>query len=223
MKGTFRLAALGLTVFFVLLSAHSFKKVFAQINSSYFSWGYNGNNSSWLSYYGGGSVELGQGYGGGSNPIASGTPYIDFHYGNGLDQDYNYRIINGADSELDFNSSSSVTTLSLKPNGIQVNGGIDSSGNGIKHVRTDAGCTTGSSYGATCTVAIIWSGTTFSDTNYTATCTPKNVTQGTQDRSVAFSIPDSGKTTTGMNIVVENMAINRVAQMNGFNCIAIHD
>jgi hypothetical protein len=41
-----------------------------------------------------GSIELG-------NSTSSGTtPFIDFHYGKGTDQDYNVRIINDADGRL---------------------------------------------------------------------------------------------------------------------------
>lgn len=50
----------------------------------------------------GGSIELGASDLA-ANPNTNGTPYFDFHYGNGNSEDYNVRIINSADKRLDFN------------------------------------------------------------------------------------------------------------------------
>lgn len=49
----------------------------------------------------GGALELGANNSG-VNCTTNGTPYIDFHFGNGKAQDFNARIMNGADNRLDF-------------------------------------------------------------------------------------------------------------------------
>ena len=49
----------------------------------------------------GGSLELGANNTT-ANSVTGGTPYIDFHYGSGVAQDYNTRIINDADGQLSF-------------------------------------------------------------------------------------------------------------------------
>jgi hypothetical protein len=52
----------------------------------------------------GGSIELG-GTNAKANPVSGGVPYIDFHYGTGSAQDFNFRIINQANNRLDFASA----------------------------------------------------------------------------------------------------------------------
>ncbi len=52
----------------------------------------------------GGKIELGASNNQ-LNPITGGTPYFDFHYGNGLSQDYNVRIINDDDKRLSFQNA----------------------------------------------------------------------------------------------------------------------
>jgi hypothetical protein len=72
------------------------------------------NDSAALSTSNGGALELGSRAGTLPNPVANGAPYIDFHYGNGLAQDFNVRIVNSADNRLDFRSSASAgAVLSL--------------------------------------------------------------------------------------------------------------
>lgn len=51
----------------------------------------------------GGAIELGATAVTGSNPVAGNTPYVDFHFGNGLTQDYNMRVINAGDGVLGVN------------------------------------------------------------------------------------------------------------------------
>jgi hypothetical protein len=77
---------------------------------------WNGNGTSEFSELKtdqGGSIELG-GTNSLANPIASGTPYIDYHFGTGSAQDYNIRMINSANNRLDIatNSSGNVLTVS---------------------------------------------------------------------------------------------------------------
>lgn len=57
----------------------------------------------------GGSLELGP-----KNSAKGEVPYIDFHFGKGIEQDYNARIINAADNRLDFITRSGGTALSIK-------------------------------------------------------------------------------------------------------------
>ncbi|MCL4704860.1 hypothetical protein KJ068_06850 [bacterium] len=57
----------------------------------------------------GGSLELGP-----KNSSKGEVPYIDFHFGKGIAQDYNTRIMNGADNRLDFITRSSGIALSIK-------------------------------------------------------------------------------------------------------------
>jgi hypothetical protein len=65
------------------------------------------NNASVLQSDQTGSIELGAW-------IASGTtPYIDFHYGLGREQDYNVRIINDADGQLTVRGNVRVNTLTI--------------------------------------------------------------------------------------------------------------
>lgn len=68
------------------------------------SWGPNA--SSRLLNDQGGSIELGA-RGVAANPVSGGTPYIDFHFGNGQAQAFNVRIINEADERLVFGNASS--------------------------------------------------------------------------------------------------------------------
>jgi hypothetical protein len=60
----------------------------------------------------GGAIELG-GRNDLANPVSGGRPYIDFHYGNGLAQDFNFRIINFADNRLDFASAGQGTFVTF--------------------------------------------------------------------------------------------------------------
>jgi hypothetical protein len=66
-------------------------------------WG-NTSVSNILSSDQGGSIELGA-KNFGTNPVTNGSPFIDFHYGTGTTQDYNVRIINSANNQLDFINS----------------------------------------------------------------------------------------------------------------------
>jgi uncharacterized protein YlzI (FlbEa/FlbD family) len=52
----------------------------------------------------GGNIELG-GNGSVANPVTNGSPYIDFHFGNGSAEDYNTRIWNPADDRFDIINS----------------------------------------------------------------------------------------------------------------------
>lgn len=221
MKTCSAVVSLAKFAFLVLILAMPVREAIAQTSADYFTWGVSAN-SSVLYNDQGGSIELGQPYGGsGSNPVEGGVPYIDFHFGNGLSQDFNYRIQNSGNNVLSFNSTTT-NTLNLEQNSIQVNGGVDATGNGIKHVRTDASCETGDVPGDTCTIDIIWPGLPFADTNYTVTCTPKAITVVASP--VILVIPDANKTTTGVSVVVENLTETRsVVGVGGLNCIAIHD
>jgi hypothetical protein len=94
----------------------------------------------------GGGIELG-------NSMNTGaTPYIDFHFGTGNAQDYNIRLINSADQELDFIPASTgqaivtVNSAGLQVNGnatvngtMQVNGNATVNGTNIVHVLTITG------------------------------------------------------------------------------------
>jgi len=86
----------------------------------------------------GGSLELGA-----NNLVNSNgqTPYIDFHYGNGSNatNDYNFRMINDGDGNLDVYTASGFV-LSINNNGLNIGYG--------KHLRvcTNSICSTYSSY-----------------------------------------------------------------------------
>lgn len=56
----------------------------------------------------------------GVNCITNGTPYIDFHFGNGVAQDFNERIMNGANNRLDFFTQSGGLAPVLTVNGTRV-------------------------------------------------------------------------------------------------------
>lgn len=75
------------------------------------SWG-NASEVSLLQNDQGGSIEL-AGQNALANPNAGGMPYIDFHYGTGSAQDFNFRIINAANNRLDFASNGAGTFVSL--------------------------------------------------------------------------------------------------------------
>ncbi|MBL8880568.1 MAG: tail fiber domain-containing protein [Phycisphaerales bacterium] len=74
-------------------------------------WG--ANASGWLRDDQGGSIELGA-RGTAVNPVSGGTPYIDFHFGNGQTQEFNMRIINEADERLVFGNATSGAVLYLQ-------------------------------------------------------------------------------------------------------------
>jgi hypothetical protein len=74
-------------------------------------WG-NSSEINFLQNDQGGSIELG-GTTTVANPVTNGTPYIDFHYGTGVGQDYNVRIVNIADNRLDFVTNSGGTVMSI--------------------------------------------------------------------------------------------------------------
>ncbi|MFD0962867.1 tail fiber domain-containing protein [Pseudofulvibacter geojedonensis] len=63
----------------------------------------------------GGSIELGP-----SNSAAGEIPFIDFHYGVGTAQDYNFRIINDADHRLSF-SYDNLYPLRISTTGVEIN------------------------------------------------------------------------------------------------------
>jgi hypothetical protein len=104
-----------------------------------------------------------------------------------------------------------------------INDGISASGSGIKHVRTNAACTTGSGIGASCQILVNWPGTPFADTDYTVTCTPKAVSFVSGSASYDLTIPDANKTTTSTAVTIANLEYNNPTTVTGLNCIAIHD
>ncbi len=76
-------------------------------------WGQNNT----LSVNQSGSIELG------SSTTGGVIPFIDFHYGTGLLQDYNTRLINDADQQLDLmRSGSAVPMARFNTTGLTVNG-----------------------------------------------------------------------------------------------------
>jgi hypothetical protein len=89
-------------------------------------WG-NSSEINFLQNDQGGSIELG-GTTTIANPVLNGTPYIDFHYGTGVGEDFNVRIINMANNRLDFATNSAGTVMSI--NGSNV--GIGTTGPGTK-------------------------------------------------------------------------------------------
>jgi hypothetical protein len=123
--------------------------------------------------------------------------------------------------------SSSSSPLQLGSTDVTINYGVSSNGSGLKHVRTDASCTTSTSMLSTCAVSITWPGTAFADTNYTITCTPKNITWNLHGATIvaySLTIPDSSKTTSGASVVLTNLETSGgQPTLAGLNCIAIHD
>jgi hypothetical protein len=81
------------------------------------SWG--GSAQNLLTEDQGGSIELG-GRNDLANPVTGGAPYIDFHYGTGSTQDYNFRIINSADNRLDFASAGQGTFVSFNAGNVGI-------------------------------------------------------------------------------------------------------
>ncbi len=70
--------------------------------------GWNYQNSTYNSQLGidqGGSIELGA-KNNGTNPVTGGLPYLDFHYGNGSNQDYNVRLMNSGDNVFSIGTNS---------------------------------------------------------------------------------------------------------------------
>ncbi len=90
-----------------------------QVGASGLVWGTAGSS---LSNDQGGSIELG-GNNSTPNPITGGVPYIDFHYGTGTAQDFNVRIINQANNELDLNANSGTVLFKANGNAV-VTGGL---------------------------------------------------------------------------------------------------
>jgi hypothetical protein len=106
---------------------------------------------------------------------------------------------------------------------------MSANGSGLKHVSTNASCTTpymGKSGGATsCGLVVMWPGTPFADTNYTVTCTPKAViaSNGNNYPDFHIFIPDANKTTTSTTILFMANNSEQSDTLSGINCIAIHD
>ncbi|MCW1309674.1 MAG: hypothetical protein QXP04_03180, partial [Candidatus Nanoarchaeia archaeon] len=89
------------------------------LNANYIlGWGGGYQISSLLASDQGGAIELG-GLNDRANPITNGTPYIDFHFGTGSGEDYNYRIINNANNRLSF-ISKTATTLVLSTTNVGI-------------------------------------------------------------------------------------------------------
>jgi hypothetical protein len=77
-----------------------------------------GNNL--LSRDQGGSIELGAPNNISANPHSGGMPFIDFHYGNGVAQDYNVRIINQADGDLTIDANTIIANGTFATNAIGI-------------------------------------------------------------------------------------------------------
>lgn len=218
---------IGLVVVCSLLIMPPIKPVHAQASDQYYNWGVN-SDSSLLSQDQAGSIELGSPGAIGRNAINGATPYIDFHYGNGLSQDFNYRVINSGDGTLSFVSPVS-TPLVLEGSSIQVNRGVDTNGSGIKHVSSNASCQTYQYNGNYCTVTINWPGTPFIDTAYDVVCSTKNGAYGSNSNTPSgyiLYVPDSGRTTTSIDV---NIQVDRttnggglITLSPGITCIAMH-
>jgi hypothetical protein len=105
---------------------------------------------------------------------------------------------------------------------IKVAGGVDATGGGLKHARA-GGCNGGST--GPCSVTVSWPGAAFSDTNYTAVCTPDSGRGGT--------LTITNKTTTGITVSIASDVVvstnNNVIgatsfpAMSGVECMAMHD
>ncbi|MGE0479479.1 MAG: hypothetical protein AB7Q17_03300 [Phycisphaerae bacterium] len=67
----------------------------------------------------GGSIELG---GTNVNPSSGGRPFIDFHFGNGLAEDYNVRIVNQADGLLQLRAATVECTATMSAAVVQIRG-----------------------------------------------------------------------------------------------------
>lgn len=114
--------------------------------------------------------------------------------------------------------------IEVQNNEAVINGGVSANGSGLKHVSTNSSCTATSDCShtdETCGVVISWPGTAFADTNYTVSCTAKNVVN--HGFSWNIFILDSNKTTTSTTVnLIEHGACATVT-LQGLNCIAIHD
>lgn len=223
-----KLLLIAAAVVLCAVTVPAFRHVLAQSGTT-LSWGINGNSSS-ASGDQGGSMELGGGGSGSDpNPISGGLPYIDFHYGNGQPQDYNARIQNSGDGQLQIlvvpGGSPEAAVMTMNSTGLSVYHGLSNNGNAIKHVSTNTGCTTGSGASSTtCQVSIGWPGLPFSDTNYAVVCNPKAVT-GSAAYGVTWgvSVPDSQRFTDHVVVTFSNLASYGPTSSGGFTCIAIHD
>lgn len=67
----------------------------------------------------GGAIELGD------SKSATATPYINFHYGKGADENYNVRLINDADGQLTVNGNLNVTGSITPPSDRNVKAGFE--------------------------------------------------------------------------------------------------
>ena len=126
----------------------------------------------------------------------------------------------------DLQASGTNEKMRISSTGIKINGGVDATGSGIKHARTNASCTPGSFIGDKCGIVVNWPGTAFPDTNYTATCIPKSISGscgGCTDYSWSLFIADADKHTASMTVTVENLTVQQALTVNGLNCIAVHD
>lgn len=123
-------------------------------------------------------------------------------------------------------STGGTAPIQVENNEVTINSGISTNGSGIKHMRTNASCTTGPHIGNTCEIQIVWPGTPFLDTSYTVTCTPKAFSWSDSSATITsytILIPDANKTTTSTNVAVENLDEGSKVTITGLNCIAIHD
>jgi hypothetical protein len=97
---------------------------------------------------------------------------------------------------------------------LRVDGGVDTNGAGIKHGRV----TTGSiSAGASAGVNLVWAGSSFSDTSYTANCSVQDATAGVGLRVDHIESKTSGSITAR---VVNGSGGSLTGTLH---CIAMHD
>lgn len=75
-------------------------------------WGTPNTGTNRLQSDQGGSIDLG-GNNFTANPVPGGAPYIDFHFGNGLVEDYNMRIINNGNNLLSITDNTMASRLTI--------------------------------------------------------------------------------------------------------------
>jgi len=91
----------------------------------------------------------------------------------------------------------------------------------IRHGRTTSSCSTGNTQGNTCSVTVSWTGSAFSDTNYSVTCTPQSGV-GSSFASAFVYVPVGSRTTSGVSVTIETLN-SLSATLSGVDCIAVHD
>lgn len=98
---------------------------------------------------------------------------------------------------------------------VKIDQHFDATGTGYKHVRT-VGCTTSTAQFNTCSVTVTWSGTAFTNANYTPSCALE-MTSGTAIYTI------TAKFGATMTVVITNLLSGTAANVALVDCNGSHD